>query len=81
MRGNTGTPPTHATGASVFSGVAIVALGIAITISATFHHVRTVRQLRIGTFRPGVVSRTAVALAVVLAIIGTAMGTYLLFLR
>ena len=80
LRSN-GGPPIHATGASVFSGVAIVALGVAITISATVHHVKTVDELRTGSFVPGAVSRTAVTLAVILALIGAAMGGYLLFLR
>ncbi len=81
LRGNGGGPPVHVTGASVVSGVAIVALGVAITISATVHHVRTVQQLRAGTFEPGVISRTAVMLALVLALIGFGMVGYLLFLR
>ena len=81
MRGSVAGPPIKATGASVFSGVAIVALGVAVTMSATVHHVRTVRALRAGTFEPGVISRTAVTLAIVLTLIGAAMSGYLLFLR
>ena len=81
LRGNGAGPPIAATGASVFSGVAIVALGVAITISSTVQHVRTVHELRAGTFEPGVISRTAVALAVFLALIGAGMSGYLLFLR
>lgn len=81
MRGNTSGPPIHATGASLSSGVAIVALGVAVTISSTVQHISLVRALRAGTFEPGAVSKTAVTLALILALVGIGMAAYLLFLR
>jgi putative membrane protein len=81
LRGNGVGPPIQATGASVSTGVAIVALGVIVTLSATFDHIRIVRQLRAGTFQPGAISKTAVTLAVLLAVIGICMGGYLVYLR
>lgn len=81
MQSEQGRMPMHATGASVYSGVALVALGVVVNVAAVLHHVRTVRELRSATWRPGRVSTNAVILAVVLALMGVAMGVYLLFLH
>ena len=68
------------TGYSVYAGVALVALGVLVNVVAVGNHVRTVAQLRAGTWVPRV-NRSAVTLAVVLALVGVAMGMYLLVLR
>jgi putative membrane protein len=68
------------TGISVVAGVALVALGVVVNVAAVADHVRTVRQLKSGTWMAGV-SRNAVVLAVVLATVGVGMGVYLLYLR
>ena len=68
------------TGYSVYAGVALVALGVLVNVVAVAQHLRTVAELRAGTWTPGV-NRSAVALAAVLALVGVAMGTYLLVLR
>ncbi len=73
--------PVHATGASVYSGVALVALGVVVNLGAVTHHIRTVRELRTGSWRAGRVSTNAVVLAMVLALMGLGMGFYLLVLR
>jgi putative membrane protein len=73
--------PVHATGLSVYSGVALVALGVVVNLSAVMQHIRTVRQLRGGTWLAGRVSANAVVLGLVLAAVGVAMGVYLLYLR
>jgi putative membrane protein len=73
--------PIHATGLSVWSGVALVALGVIVNLSAVFSHIAVVKRLRSGTWIPGQVSKSAVALAIVLAIVGIGMGLYLLFVR
>ena len=78
--GQSGTP-VHATGASVYSGVALVALGVVVNVGAVTHHIRTVRELRSGTWTPGRVSTNAVVLALLLAVMGVGMGVYLLLLR
>ncbi len=73
--------PVHTTGASVYSGVALVALGVVVNVAAVQHHLATVRELRTGTWTAGRVSYQAVALAVLLALMGVGMAFYLLVLR
>ena len=74
-------PPIHTTGASVYSGVGLVALGVVVNVAAVQHHLATVRELRSGTWTAGRVSYQAVALAVLLALMGVGMACYLLVLR
>ena len=71
----------HTTGLSVWSGVALVALGVIVNVSAAVRHVQVVRQLSAGTWQPGKVSASAVALALVLAAIGVGMAVYLVIMR
>jgi putative membrane protein len=71
----------HATGVSEYSGVALVAVGVVVNVTAVLQHVRTVRELREGNWIPGRVSTNAVVLALLLAAVGIAMGAYLLYLR
>ena len=73
--------PLHSPGVSVYSGVALVALGVAVNVTAVLHHVRTVRALRTGTWTAGRVAQPAVILALLLAVVGVGMGVYLLFLQ
>lgn len=63
---------------SVWSGVALVGLGVLVNISAIVSHFRLVRQLSSGTWVAGQVSRHAVILGVLLAGVGLAMAVYLL---
>ena len=74
-------PPAHATGLSVWSGVALVALGVIVNVSATRRHFQIVRELGSGTWVPGRVSKDAVALATLLAVVGVAMAVYLIVIR
>jgi putative membrane protein len=69
----------HSTGLSVYSGAGLVALGVIVNVSAVIGHIRTVRELRSGTWTPGI-ARNAVVLALLLALAGTAVGVYLLLL-
>ncbi len=73
--------PANATGLSLWSGVALVALGVIVNVSAVMRHIHTVRQLSMGTWEPGKVSKQAVALALVLAAIGVGMAIYLVLMR
>ena len=86
------TPPSsagHATryesvqtlGISVPSGVALVATGVLVLLMASYRHVRTTRELREGTWVPGQISREAVALAVLLSVVGAVMAVYLILIR
>ncbi len=71
------TSTTH----SVITGVVLVALGVLINISAVINHITIVKKLSAGTQRPGQPPRTAIALAVILALLGTGMAVYLLRFR
>lgn len=67
-------------GHSVYAGVALVILGVAVNISAVLHHIRTVGALRSGAWQPRVSSQ-AIVLGGVLALVGTGMAVYLLVLH
>jgi putative membrane protein len=71
----------HTMRLSVWSGVALVALGVIVNIGSAVRHVRMVRELGSGTWQPGKVSSGAVALAAVLATIGIGMAVYLVVVR
>ena len=66
------------TGLSVYSGVALVAVGVLVNLGAIGNHLRTVSELRSGNWVPGRASKSAVMLATILALAGIAMGVYLL---
>jgi len=73
--------PSHTTGLSLWSGVALVALGVIVTLSSVLRHFQLVRELSSGTWQPGRVSRDAVILGLILATIGIAMAIYLVLVR
>jgi putative membrane protein len=81
MRATESHVPVHGTGISVSSGVAIVALGVIVLLASAIEHFQLIHELNTGKWRPGRVSRNAVALAILLAIVGVAMAVYLLILR
>ncbi len=68
-------------GMSVWSGVAIVFLGVIVLASSTMQHLAVIRELTTGTWQPGRISRNAVVLASLLAVIGIAMSVYLIVVR
>jgi putative membrane protein len=72
---------TRNTGLSLWSGVALVALGVIVTLTSVFRHVQLIHQLSSGTWQPGRVSRDAVILGVILAAIGIGMAIYLMLVR
>jgi putative membrane protein len=73
--------PTRSTGLSLWSGVALVALGVIVTLSSVLRHIQLVHQLSSGTWRPGRVSRDAVILGLILTAIGIGMAIYLMLVR
>jgi putative membrane protein len=73
--------PTHPTGVSVWSGVALVALGVVVNVVSVVKHVRLVRELASGTWVPGRVSTSAMVLALLLAAVGIFMAVYLIAIR
>jgi putative membrane protein len=75
------TPTQTSTTHSVITGVALVALGVLINITAVVNHLTIIKKLSTGTWQPGQPSRTAVALAMILALLGTGMAIYLIRFR
>ncbi|HEX3375026.1 MAG TPA: DUF202 domain-containing protein [Edaphobacter sp.] len=73
--------PYHPTGPSLWSGVALVTLGVIVTISSVLRHIQLIHQLGAGTWQPGRVSSDAVILALILAAIGIGMAIYLILVR
>ena len=71
----------RSTGLSLWSGVALVTLGVLVNLLATLRHIRTVRELRTATWTLGRISTEAVVLATLLALIGIVMGIYLTAVR
>jgi inner membrane protein YidH len=68
---------TRTNSLSAWSGVSIVVLGVLVNISAVTEHFRVVAQLRGGSWERGRVSRQAVVLAVLLAVIGIVIAGYI----
>ncbi len=81
LRANQPHMSAHTTGVSVWSGVALVCLGVIVNIAAVAQHMQLVRELRSGSWVPGRVSRNAVALALLLAAVGLGMAIYLVAVR
>jgi putative membrane protein len=71
----------HATGLSLWSGVALVTLGVIVNIGAVVSHVRLVHELNSGTWTAGRVSIGAVVLGVLLAAVGLGMAIYLVLVH
>ena len=71
----------HTTGLSLWSGVALVALGVIVTLSSALRHVQLIQQLSSGTWQPGRVSRDALILGLILAAVGVGMAIYLMLVR
>ena len=72
------TPVSTSTAHSVITGVA---LGVLINIVSVINHLSVTKKLATGTWQPGQPSKTAVALAILLAILGTGMAIYLIRFR
>lgn len=66
-----------ATGLSLWSGVALVGLGVLVNIVAVLRHFQLVHELSAGTWRAGRVSIEAVVLGLLLAVFGIGMAGYL----
>jgi putative membrane protein len=70
--------PTHF---SVWTGTALVLIGVAVNLLAAWHHVRLVRDLNRGITSFDRPSKFAISVALVLAAVGIAMAVYLAFVR
>lgn len=70
--------PAHANGLSVWSGIALVGLGVVVNVSAVVRHFQLIHELSSGTWIAGRVSRNAVILGILLAAMGVGMAAYLI---
>ena len=72
---------SHSTGLSLWSGIALVGIGIVVTLKAAIDHLRLIRELNSGTWQPGRISASAVLLAGTLTLVGVGMAIYLMVIR
>jgi putative membrane protein len=70
---------TH--GVFVWGGAALIALGILVNLFSVSSYLRIVRALNEGNWLPGRPSREGIALAIILAVMGTATAVYVIIVR
>jgi uncharacterized protein (DUF302 family) len=73
--------PLQSYGVSVWFGTALIVVGIAVNLTSAQRHIRLVRELERGGSAFSRPSSLAVSIAVILAVIGTAMAIYLISVR
>jgi putative membrane protein len=66
---------------SLWFGTALVLMGALVNLLAALQHTRLVHRLQKGTWTPNHASRSGIAVAIVLALAGVAVTTYLLLVR
>jgi putative membrane protein len=64
-------------GFSLWVGTAMIVVGVLVNIGSAMQHVYTIRALKRGEY-DGKPSSVAIAVAVILAVVGTAMAIYLM---
>jgi len=67
-------------GFSLWVGTALIAIGVLVNIGSAMQHVYTIRTLNRGEY-DGKPSSAAIAVAVILAVVGTAMAIFLMLVR
>jgi len=73
--------PVKSTGFSLWTGTALVLAGVVVNAVSIAQYLRSIRDLNEGRDVTGRPSTLAVALSVVLCVVGTAMAFYLLVIR
>jgi putative membrane protein len=81
LQASHGDPIVRSPHGSLWFGTALVLMGVVVNLLAALQHRRFVQRLRKGTWSPDQVSRSAVAVAISLAVSGIAVATYLLLAR
>ncbi len=71
----------HTTGPSLWLGTSLVIVGVLVNIAAAFTHIHQIKQLASGAWVPGKPSKTAVAIALLLAAAGVGLAIYLIWVR
>jgi putative membrane protein len=69
---------TRSHGVSIWSGTSMIVLGVAVNVFASWRHVQVVRQLNQGSTDFSKASGGALAVALILAVVGIAMAIYLI---
>lgn len=69
---------TRSYGVSIWSGTAMIVLGVAVNIFAAWRHVQLVRALNMGETDFTKPSAMGLTVAIILAIVGLAMAIYLI---
>lgn len=77
MLAATTAAPQEGSGASVIVGMALIAVGVVVTIVAAIRHHRYVRAIDAGSFRSAFGSTFAFAIAALLAVVGFGMALLL----
>ncbi len=72
---------SHTTGPSLWLGTALVIVGVIVNVSAALTHIHQVKALATGTWVAGKPSKTAVAVALLLAAAGVGLAIYLVWVR
>lgn len=73
--------PQHSNGFSLWFGTALIAVGVAVNLTAGWRHMKLVRQLDRGETSHTHPATFAAAIAFFLAIVGLAMAVYLVSVR
>jgi putative membrane protein len=81
LRFTAGAVVTQSTAFSAWAGTALVLMGVAVQIISILRYVQMVRQLNAGADVAGTPSKTGLALAAMLALIGLAVAAYLIVVR
>lgn len=68
-------------GLSLWFGTALIAAGVAVYLTSTWIHFRTIRELNRGDVLPARPSIQAMVIAIFLAVVGLAMAIYLISVR
>lgn len=68
-------------GLSLWFGTALIAAGVAVYLTSTWTHFRTIRELNRGDILPARPSIQAMVIAIFLAVVGLAMAVYLISVR
>jgi uncharacterized protein (DUF302 family)/uncharacterized membrane protein YidH (DUF202 family) len=74
-------PSLQPYGLSLWFGVALIAMGVAVNLFSAWRHSQLIRELNLGEQPQSRPSAQAVAVAVILALVGLAMAAYLVSIR
>jgi putative membrane protein len=80
--GATGTDgQLHSSAFSLWTGTALVLAGVVANVISATQYAKIVRELKSGSYVPGMPSRAGLTLAVLLAAVGVGMAFYLTIVR